>query len=345
SLYKICEYVQNLLDIKGGFVKYGDEDDGKVLIASADPHFNNFLSILISGAIIFKENQFKKINNKFDFKNWLLWGEEGRNIYGTLGDNNNELKSAFYKDEGHFIFRKTYQENPVKEIYLHLDAAPLGFLSIAAHGHADALSIILTLDGNPILVDAGTYSYHTEKEWRKYFVSTVAHNTICIDNINQAKYIGPTMWLEHYNVNILNTAIQTNLETVSAKHSGYNKIDCSHERVVEFNSEKEFFIITDKISVSKEDHTIFQPWHLHPEVSVEKIDTHTFILQHHKANRKLKVVFSSLLNIEIIKGQTGPVLGWYSPSFLKKEPTNVLHCFLETNSPEKIILTTILQII
>ena len=345
SLYKICEYVQNLLDIKGGFVKYGDEDDGKVLIASADPHFNNFLSILISGAILFKEKQFKKNYNKFDFKNWLIMGEQGRSIYDTLGNNNNELKSAFYNDDGHFIFRKTYKENPDKEIYLHLDAAPLGFLSIAAHGHADALSIILTLDGNPILVDAGTYTYHTEKEWRKYFVSTVAHNTICIDNINQAEYIGPTMWLQHYEVDVLNITQQENIETVSAKHNGYSKIDCYHERTIEFNREKEFFVITDDVSVNDEPHIIFQPWHLHPEVSVEKIDKHTFILRNDKINRKVKIEFSPLLNIEIINGQTEPIMGWYSPSFLKKVPTRVFHGSMETNGSKKIILTTILQII
>jgi hypothetical protein len=44
------------------------------------------------------------------------------------------------------------------------DAAPLGFLSIAAHGHADALSFILHVDGSPILVDPGMFTYHTHKE-------------------------------------------------------------------------------------------------------------------------------------------------------------------------------------
>ena len=344
-LQKICSYILNLLDVKGGFIKYGDEDDGKVLVVSTDPHFNNFLSIMISGSILFKETNFKKNNNNFDLKNWLLWGEKGRNIYDSLDNNYANLKSGFYKDEGHFIFRKTYKEDPGKEIYLHFDAAPLGFLSIAAHGHADALSVALTLDGDPILVDAGTYTYHTDKEWRKYFVSTIAHNTICIDNINQAEYIGPTMWLQHYNVDVLNAEQQVNREAVFAKHSGYSKIGCSHQRAVEFNREKEIFVITDTISANNKPHKIFQPWLLHPEVSIERIDTHTFNLKNNKAGREVKVEFSPLLNIEIINGQTEPIMGWYSPSFLKKEPANILHCFMETQGSEKIDLATTLQII
>jgi len=344
-LYKICDYLLNLLDINGGFVKYGDEDDGKVLVVSNNLHFNNFLSILISGAIIFEEKKFKKINNKFDFKNWLLWGEKGKNIYNDLENNKIELSSTFYKEEGHFIFKKTYIDDVHKEIYLHFDASPLGFLSIAAHGHADALSVVLTLDGNPFLIDAGTYTYHTEKKWRQYFVSTTAHNTINIDDINQAEYIGPTMWLKHYTVDIINSIQQPNIEIASARHSGYKKIDCSHERTVEFNREKEYFIVTDNVDLNNRSHKVFQPWHLHPSIGFEKIDSHNFILQHKQGGRKLKIEFSRLVNIKIINGQTDPVMGWYSSSFLKKEPTTVLLGSMESFGSQNVILKTTLQII
>jgi hypothetical protein len=344
-LNKIFNYIVNLLDVKGGYAKYGDEDDGKVLVVSINSHSNNFLSLLISGAVLFKESKFKKINNEFDFKNWLLWGDKGKCIYENLEISKNELRSAFYEKEGHFIFKKTSKADPDKEIYLHFDAAPLGFLSIAAHGHADALSIALTLDGNPIFVDAGTYTYYIEKEWRKYFVSTLAHNTICIDNVNQAEYIGPTMWLQHYDVEVLNAKQQAELEIASARHSGYNKIGCSHERTVEFNREKEIFVITDQVIVNKESHKILQPWQLHPEVMIEKINNHTFILQHNKSIRRLKIQFSELLYIDIIKGQLKPILGWYSPSFLHKEPSQIFYGLLQTNKGQTIILTTLLQIV
>ena len=258
-LYKIFDYILNLLDIKGGYTKYGDEDDGKVLVASANPHSNNFLSLLISAAVLTKKSKFKKSNNQFDFKNWILFGDYGKKVYEDLQINNNELTSIFYFKEGHFIFKKTYNTEIDKEIYLHFDAAPLGFLSIAAHGHSDALSITLTLDGRPFLVDPGTYTYHTEKEWRNYFVSTVAHNTISIDRLNQAQYIGPTMWVQHYNIEVLNVYQNEEIEIVSAKHSGYNKINCTHQRKVEFNRHKEIFIITDNLSIGQTPHTIYRP--------------------------------------------------------------------------------------
>ncbi|HPI00392.1 MAG TPA: heparinase II/III family protein, partial [Chitinophagaceae bacterium] len=73
-LQSIFNYILNLLDIKGNYPKYGDEDDGKVLLTSTDTTFNNFLSILTSAAIISNNGAFKWRAPIFDIKNWLLWG-------------------------------------------------------------------------------------------------------------------------------------------------------------------------------------------------------------------------------------------------------------------------------
>ena len=59
------------------------------------------------------------------------------------------------------------------EVRLLVDAGPLGYLSIAAHGHADALSFVLNVGDREILVDPGTYAYHTDPAWRRYFRSTL----------------------------------------------------------------------------------------------------------------------------------------------------------------------------
>jgi hypothetical protein len=52
------------------------------------------------------------------------------------------------------------------EIWCRCDHGPLGFLSVAAHGHADALSLEVRCGGVDVLADPGTYCYHGEREWR-----------------------------------------------------------------------------------------------------------------------------------------------------------------------------------
>ena len=54
-------------------------------------------------------------------------------------------------------------------VRLLMDFGPLGYTSTAAHGHADALSVWLSIDDEYFLVDAGTYAYHSHPEWRTFF--------------------------------------------------------------------------------------------------------------------------------------------------------------------------------
>ncbi len=340
-LHNIFNYIFNFLDSKGNFPAYGDEDDGKCFIVDFDESFNNFKSLLTSGAIIFQNSRLKVKSNGFDLKNKLLFGELGRNTFESLPLVPTDEKSEFYKEEGHFFFRKKENGN---EIYLHFDTAPLGFLSIAAHGHADALSIILHIDGNPILIDPGTYIYHTDKEWRNYFISTLAHNTICIDHLNQALQGGPTLWLQHYKTQVSELIQTEKIESVTASHNGYKAIGCSHQRNVHFERDKSKFTIIDEIDVNKENHEIFQPWHLHPLVEIVLVNGNTYELKQDIGNRKIKIIFDPKLNFKIITGQLKPILGWHSPSFMNKKQTSVIFGEMQTATSQKIQLKTIIEI-
>ena len=70
------------------------------------------------------------------------------------------------------------------------DCGELGFGSLAAHGHADALSVTVRAGGVDVLVDPGTYDYFTFPDWRRYFRSTRAHNTLGIDGVDQSAQLG-----------------------------------------------------------------------------------------------------------------------------------------------------------
>ena len=52
---------------------------------------------------------------------------------------------------------------------LTFDHGPVGYLSIAAHGHADTLAVWLSIGDQPVFVDAGTYLYHSSRALRDAF--------------------------------------------------------------------------------------------------------------------------------------------------------------------------------
>ena len=57
---------------------------------------------------------------------------------------------------------------------LTFDHGPLGMAPLYNHGHADALSVNVALDGEALLVDPGTFRYNDEPLFRKYFKGTRA---------------------------------------------------------------------------------------------------------------------------------------------------------------------------
>jgi hypothetical protein len=324
QLFNIFFYIYNFLDYNGNFPKYGDEDDGKCFIIDSDEKFNNFNSLLTSGAIIFNDQVLKSKSNGFDLKNHILFGDKGKMMYDSIPVKSKIESSKFYKDEGHFIFRKKENDN---EIFLHFDAAPLGFLSIAAHGHADALSFILHVDGQPVFIDSGTYTYHTEPEWRNYFIGTLAHNTIRINEKDQAVNGGPTLWIKHYETSIIDMLLSNGIDRIKATHNGYIKENAQHIREIVFDKLKNEFQIHDTITIRKNRKVLVEiPFHIHPEAIISQTSTNSYLISNN-TTRKIEFNVDEKLVPVMINGQMKPqILGWYSDSFMKKEATNVIYC-------------------
>lgn len=116
-------------------------------------------------------------------------------------------------------------------LVLVFDHGPLGFEAIAAHGHADALGVWLSWGDEPVLIDAGTYLYHSGEELRDRFRSTHMHNTLSLDGRNQSQIAGAFNWSRHATVRLVEHA----QSTVTAEHDGYLRSHgVRHRRTVRF---------------------------------------------------------------------------------------------------------------
>ncbi len=326
-LHNILHYIYSVMDAAGNVPYYGDDDDGHTFILKTKKSCNNFQSLLASGAILFNDAQLKTKAGGFDLKNEILFGSKGKATFEALPSKKHENSSKIYADEGHLIFKSDKEEN---EIFLHIDAAPLGFLSIAAHGHADALSFFLHLGGIPFFIDTGTYTYHSEPAWRAYFKGTLAHNTIRVDEQDQANNGGPCLWNNHYQCQLLEYSDSNETSFAKATHNGYQKLGISHTRMFTFDKiTKKIRILDTLISKGSNLHTYEFPFHLNPDVLVKKTQTNQFLLSYPDTDLKAQLTIDSKCNPQIIKGSTKPILGWTSPSFLIKKPTNTIYSKLE----------------
>jgi len=81
---------------------------------------------------------------------------------------------------GYWVVRK----EPLRLIF---DTAPLGPDYLPGHGHCDMLAVLLDFEGQNIFTDTGVFEYE-EGENRKYIRGTSAHNTVVLDDLEQAEF-------------------------------------------------------------------------------------------------------------------------------------------------------------
>ena len=148
-------------------------------------------------------------------------------------------------------------------------AVPHGYLSIAAHAHADALSVEVRYAGVDILADPGTYCYHGERAWRSYFRSTIAHNTAELGGRSQSSEGGPFMWVRHAHAREIEVIDDGDIARWTAEHDGYASLDppALHRRSVLLDRASRSIDIVDEIEGGS--HDIRLAFHLGPEVQVE----------------------------------------------------------------------------
>jgi hypothetical protein len=101
-----------------------------------------------------------------------------------------ERGNVSFPDGGYFIQRSGWggdTESLRDARFLIFDAGSLGD---GGHGHYDALSFEAYARGRALVLDPGrfTYSEHGEENWRRWFKGTAAHNTVCVDGLDQTPY-------------------------------------------------------------------------------------------------------------------------------------------------------------
>jgi hypothetical protein len=214
------------------------------------------------------------------------------------------------------------------EIWCRCDAGPHGFLSIAAHAHADALAVEVRHRGKDILADPGTYCYQGHPAWRRYFRGTLGHNTIELSGQDQSMSGGPTLWTRHAHGRVIDLSINSEGEVTrwSAEHDGYTVLrpPARHRRSVELSSRDRLLEIVDEIE-TEGTYGVRMAFHLGPQVGV-RIEGACAELawgdQESQASATLRL--PDALTWSAVRGATDPVLGWYSTGFGEKQPSTTL---------------------
>jgi Heparinase II/III-like protein len=94
---------------------------------------------------------------------------------------------------------------------------------LPAHAHADTLSCIVQVDGEPLLVDTGTSTY-APGATRSYERSTAAHNTVEVDGADSTEVWGAFRAARRARVRGVTARSGPDGVTIEAAHDGFTRL-------------------------------------------------------------------------------------------------------------------------
>lgn len=219
-----------------------------------------------------------------------------------------------FEASGYSIIRSKSRSKP----RLIFDHGPLGLPPCYAHGHADALSVVLKVEDQEVLLDPGTYTYTGDRAWRSYFRETRAHNTVCVDHMDQAVQETVFMWSQPFHAQVIFKEESTDgAITILARHNGYEKrTGVTHWRAVLYASPCSW-LIWDRLTGNGVHHLELN-WHLAIEPSVQ---AGLYVLPCGETSVRLAVEGGQKT---LHHGEVKPKSGWRSRHYGVKEPISTL---------------------
>jgi len=318
SLEKMIEQMCSALCLLGRFGPppcFGDDDGGRLFDGRRNQS-EHLLDPLSTGAILFHRGDFKAVAGNLTEETLWLLGEEGAGEWERLERVHPASESAQLGAAGYYVLAADDSQAVA-------DCGPMGAHS-AGHGHADALSICLQSRGQPLLIDCGTFEYVGPGNDREAFRGTGMHNTVCVDDLSQARPAGAFSWEKLAKTRVECWIRGENFDLLTASHDGYCRLPqpVVHRRwVVSFRNG--MYLVRDVLEGTGR-HRIDIAWHLAP--GLEPAGDGCFRTENCEAGIAFTSPFGSGWNQEVRQGQ-------HSPAYGRKAPIKVLHFTNELFTP------------
>jgi hypothetical protein len=268
---RMLEFVDVMTDERGQPFEVGDRDDGSVTGLNLATGVGVYESLLWTGWQLYADASQGAHAARIARARGAQPAPDRRTRYwlgpspsgAALPSDDARVTRRFFPEGGYFV-------SSDDDFTVMLKSGPFGYPSIAAHAHCDQLSLGLRWRGGAtVLTDSGTYAYHTEDRWRRYFRGTAAHNTIRVDGADQAEYAGPFLWASHADGRLELRADTRERFEVRGVHDGYRRLDdpVAHERILTWRRGRGYRVL-DRVG-GRAGHSYELFWNFGDGVSVE----------------------------------------------------------------------------
>jgi hypothetical protein len=242
----------------------GDDDGGRVFNARRNrvQHMTDPLAI---GTALYDTDEYAGVGQLTEEAVWLF----GEKAVRRLAQKTAPLlpRSHAFVSAGLYLMG---DDEPYAQ-QMVIDAGPQG-TDNSGHGHADALSIRFSVEGQRVLIDPGTCAYISDGNERNLFRGTSAHNTLGVDKVDQALPIRPFAWASIPTVTPERWINGKGFDYFIGAHNGYGRLPdpVLHRRLV-FHAKGGFWFVLDSAQ-GQQEHMLEIFWHFAPSLRLSKHD-------------------------------------------------------------------------
>ncbi|MCR9278936.1 MAG: heparinase II/III family protein [Pseudomonadaceae bacterium] len=309
-------FIESIAELGSPLPFYGDQDDGYVLDLGAHQH--DASSVIALGRAL-RDGVSEDSPPPCEAALWLLGSK-----HSGFTDMACEPVAGSLR-----VFKGSGQVQMQGDNWgLLFDTAELGYGPLAAHGHCDGLQVLLYVDGSNWLVDPGTYDYFSYPKWRAHLKSTRAHNTLCIDGLNQSEILGAFMFGKRADTQLLHSEESGGRMSATGRLTGYLGLpqQTAHTRSVSASSAGDIMITDDVICPGT--HEIALHFHIAPGIEVIPVGTQTFELR--RDSNIVRIEFPADMTCENLSDE---FMRAYSPRYHVREEGSCLAAYCSaTNS-------------
>lgn len=341
-------YLMHALQPDGRFPSLSDAD-GALVWRNDDAPIDDPRSLLGLGAALWgRRDLCHAAEGCPDDVAWFL-GEEGLERFRQMRPKVPSEDSSVFPQGGYAFLRDGWSSTAT---WTYLDFGEIGMgrwpdgAEVGTHGHSDLLSFGLHAQGEPLLVDPGTFTYTGSKPYHDYFRGGTGHNILTVDGLDPCELT--RTWCMRHHARPVEPGYRFTgaVDGVWAGHDGYRRLKCPLrvDRGLLFLKAERLLVLRDAVRASggsegdaaesDAPRRIKLSFHCHPDVTVERDGPGaTLLLRGRRARVQLQICAGDEPSFVMHRGEEPPEGGWYAPDYGVKVPATVVRAHITARLP------------